>query len=371
MLRAPPLAHLCAAASLLLAACGGPDTATGFSSAPPTTVPAESDATSTGTSTSSSGSSSSSSDSGGGSAGSGSSSSPAVWDMGTLPDFGGRPPGCQGKIDFLFVISSWYSMKGHQAQLQEAFPAFIDIIEKDFDEFDYQIMVVDAAGYSWLSECDSCYMCMNCNGCEAFDGPADFPCQETPTGCDKTKGAGVTMPANFGASNQRCELFGDNRYIVKGEPELLDTFTCIATLGEGPTGITAMQTVTAALQPEILGDGGCNAGFLRDDALLVLVVLQGDHDDLSPGNPKIWWEFLLDKKNGNPDAVVALIVSNDNDIYPNGWCQTGLASKNPLRTLAETVTHGRFESICAPTFVPFLEEGAELILDQCELLVPQ
>jgi hypothetical protein len=33
-------------------------------------------------------------------------------DMGLIPDFGGQPIGCQGKIDFLFVISSWYSMKG-------------------------------------------------------------------------------------------------------------------------------------------------------------------------------------------------------------------------------------------------------------------
>ena len=372
MLRAPSLARLCAAASLV-AACGGPDTATGFSSAPPTTVPAESgDAstgTGTGTSSTSSGGSSSSSSSIGGSGDSGNSSSPAVWDMGTLPDFGGHPPGCQGKIDFLFVISSWYSMKKSQAQLQEAFPAFIDIIEKDFDEFDYQIMVVDAAGYSWLSECDSCYMCMNCNGCEAFGGPADFPCQETPTGCDKTKGAGVTMPANFGASNQRCELFDDNRYIVKGEPALEETFPCIATLGEGPSIAAGMEIVTAALQPEILGEGGCNAGFLRDDALLVLVIMHGDFDDISPGTPKDWWEFLLDKKNDDPEAIVALIFSTDGDM-PNSLC-TEIGGTNPLRTLAETVTHGRFESICAPSYVPILEEGAELILDQCALLVPQ
>jgi hypothetical protein len=45
-------------------------------------------------------------------------------DMGVVPDFGGQPIGCQGKIDFLFVISSWYSMKANQVQLQEAFPAF-------------------------------------------------------------------------------------------------------------------------------------------------------------------------------------------------------------------------------------------------------
>ena len=117
MLRVPLLARLCAAASLM-AACGGPDTVTGFTTAAPTTVPGSggsggSTGTSTGTSTTGTSTSGSSSDSGGGSGGSGSSSA-AVWDMGTQPDFGGHPPGCQGKIDFLFVISSWYSMGPHQ-----------------------------------------------------------------------------------------------------------------------------------------------------------------------------------------------------------------------------------------------------------------
>jgi hypothetical protein len=61
-----------------------------------------------------------------------------------VPDFGGQPIGCQGKIDFLFVISSWYSMKANQVQLQEAFPAFTAMLEDEFADFDYHIMVVDA-----------------------------------------------------------------------------------------------------------------------------------------------------------------------------------------------------------------------------------
>ena len=372
-MRVPPLASLCAAASLA-AACGGPDAATGFSSAPPTTVPAsESGDASSGTSTSAASSSSSGSSSSGGASGNSGSSSSGTWDMGTPPDFDPGPPGCKGKIDFLFVISSWYSMKVSQEQLQEAFPAFIDIIESDFDDFDYRMMVVDAGGgYSGLPDCDSCYMCIGCQGpgCTDFGGPADYPCNEETTACDNTKGAGVTMPANFNASNKRCELFGDNRYIIKGEPALKDTFTCIATLGEGPKTAVAMEVMTAALQPEILDAGGCNEGFLRDDALLVLVVMQGDSDDLSPGTPKLWWEFLLEKKHHDPEAIVALVLSHDLDV-PGHVCLGDMIFENPLHTFADTVAHGRFESICAKSFVPFLQEGADLVLDQCALLIPQ
>ena len=375
MLRVPLLARLCAAASLT-AACGGPDTATGFTTAAPTTVPGSdasggSTGTSTGTSTTGTSTSGSSSDSGGGSGGSASSSA-AVWDMGWQPDFGGHPPGCQGKIDFLFVISSWYSMGPHQVQLQEAFPAFIDIIKNDFDDFDYHIMVVDSGGASWLPPCDSCYMCIGCEGpgCTDFGGPADYPSNAETTGCDKTEGAGVTLPRNFGASNKRCELAGDNRYIVKGEPELKDTFTCVATLGAGPKVSVPMEIMTTALQPEILSDGGCNEGFLRDEALLVVVIVEGGDAGFSEGTPKTWWEFLLSKKNNDPEAIVALVLGSDFDV-PDPVCDVESGGTNELRIFSKTVVHGRFETVCVDSYLPFLQEGADLILDQCALLIPQ
>jgi hypothetical protein len=44
----------------------------------------------------------------------------------------------------------------------------------------------------------------------------------------------VTITGNFGATNKRCDLFGGNRYIVKGEPDPEAMFKCIATVGEGP-----------------------------------------------------------------------------------------------------------------------------------------
>lgn len=295
--------------------------------------------------------------------------------MGPPPDFGGQPKGCQGKIDFVFVISSWYGMQLHQAQLAEAFPKFAEIIGAEFVDFDYHIMVVDAASTSGGLEplCMQCYMSNQCGeGCEQCGGPKDYPCDEETTPCDSTPGAGVTMPANFGASNKRCDVFGGNRYIVKDDPNFVDTFTCIATLGGGPKTPVGMQSLTAALQPEMLSDDGCNAGFLRDDALLVVVFVHREFDDNSPGTPQTWTKFLLDKKGNNPDAIVALIMSADVDL-PESVCQPPepMAQDNRLRLFADTVPNGRFLSICEPSYVDFFQQGADLILDQCSLLVPQ
>ncbi len=367
MLRLPlvPLA----AASLALA-CGDPGTATGFSSAPPTmSAASETGAASTSTSTSTSGGSSA--ESGGGSGSSGSSSA-GVFDMGTPPDFEGNPAGCQGKIDFLFVISSWYTESFQQAQLNEAFPAFVKIIKEDFEDFDYHIMVVDA-GYTsgGLNKCQSCYMCINCGeGCEKWGGPKDYPCNEETTACDWIPGAGVTLPANFGASNKRCKLFGDNRYIIKGEPNLEEAFTCIATLGAGPKSPVAMWSLDAALQPEILSDTGCNSGFLRDEALLVVVVVQTLNEFVPPSTPVSLWASLLEKKNGNADAIVVMVISRDQDV-PGHLCPGDMEPGNRLREFANLAKHGLYQSSCAPSYVPFLKEGADLILDQCALLIPQ
>ena len=178
------------------------------------------------------------------------------------------------------------------------------------------------------------------------------------------------MPANFNASNKRCPLFGGNRYIIKDEPDLEDAFTCIADLGGGPKEPVGLESLMAALQPEILGDGGCNAGFLRDEALLVVVLLHGDTDSLSPGDAESWWQFLLEKKGGDPEAIVALVLSNDLDT-PDPICPGNKHFINPLHAFADTVTHGRFMSICVPSYVDFFQQGADLILDQCALLVPQ
>jgi hypothetical protein len=185
------------------------------------------------------------------------------------------------------------------------------------------------------------------------------------------EGAGVTITGNFGASNKRCELFGDQRYIVKGEPALAETFQCIATLGEGPKTPLPMRAMRKAIEPAMLYNGGCNDGFLRKDALLAVVVLNGEQDNLSPGTPQQWYDALVAAKKGDEEAIVTLVLSNDKEL-PDSVCKhEPMWGPNPLRLFAEAAAHGRFESICAPSYVPALKATAATILEQCALLIPQ
>jgi hypothetical protein len=374
MMRPRQIAVLSAALELM-PGCGRDDVATsGFASGPhPITSPAGSSGSSgSGASTSSSGSTSGE-DSGSGavSASGTTTGSMSTLDMGPVPDFGGQPIGCQGKIDFLFVISSWFSMKGHQVQLQEAFPAFTAMLEDEFADFDYHIMVVEAGGNALLNKCDACYDCTGCMlpGCAEYDGPEDYPCKGPFVVCDVTSGAGVTITGNFGATNKRCDLFGDKRYIVKGEPNTEAMFKCIATLGEGPKTAVPMTAMQDALTPDMLS-GGCNDGFLRKDALLAVVVLNGEQDNLTPGTPQDWYDAVVAAKGGNEEAIVTLVLSNDRE-FPDSVCtHDPMTGPNPLRMFAEAAAHGHFESICLESYVPALKKTAATILEQCSLLIP-
>ena len=373
-MRLRQLAVLSAALELM-PGCGRDDVATsGFASGPHpiTSTTGSSGSSGSGASTSSSGSTSGEDSGSGAVSASGTTmGNMSTLDMGPVPDFGGQPIGCQGKIDFLFVISSWFSMKGHQTQLQEAFPAFTAMLEDEFADFDYHIMVVDSSGPLMQNTCDACYDCTGCMkpGCAEYGGPEDYPCKGPFVVCDVTDGAGVTITGNFGATNKRCDLFGGNRYIVKGQPDPEAMFKCIATVGEGPKTAAPMEQMQAALEPDML-NGGCNDGFLRKDALLAVVVLNGDDEGLSPGTPQDWYDTLVTAKGGNEEAIVSLVLSQDKE-FPDAICKYDpMMGPSLLRQFAEAAAHGRFESICLESYIPPLEKTAATIIEQCSLLIP-
>ena len=373
-------AATCSLAAIFVSACARSDDASSsFSGGPPpdTGVAASSGSDSGPGNQDSGGSSTGTSSSGdAGSSGDQGTSMPAMstgtFDVGVPPDFDLPPVGCQGKIDFLFVIESWYAMKKYQDQLQAAFSTFTTMIGQEFAEFDYHIMVVDAGASPLMPDkCDGCYMCDWCpgEGCEYFDGPPDYPCDYVPSACDITEGAGVTVTGNFDASNQPCELFGGNRYIIKGEPTLEATFKCIASLGQGPKTPVAAEVMMAALDPDML-DGGCNDGFLREDALLAVIELTGSGDDGSPGTPQSWYDTLVAAKHGNEEAVVILAFSGDQD-QPEPKCEGPNNGSYEQHEFADLAAHGLWESICADSYIPALTKTAEMILEQCTVFVPQ
>ena len=301
--------------------------------------------------------------------GSESTSESTVWDMG-VPDFGSQQPaGCHGKIDFLFVISAVYTMQVFQDQLISSFPGFMAAIEEQLPGFDSHILVANPNPKpGWvMSDCSLC------NGdCDPHGEPPT--CDAQLTACDKMIGAAVTYPAGANASNRRCELSSGLRYIVKGTQDMTQEFTCIAQVGNGGAGLTG-EAMVAALQPDIndpTDEEQCNAGFLRDDALLVVTIIQDTYDTHSAGTVEEWIAALRAAKHGDDDAFAVLVLTTDVDVGYDQLCLPDQFNgiKNRLRLLGEGVRHGFVGSICQDSYVPFFAEHVSHLVDLCDDFVP-
>jgi len=362
---------------LLVTACQGPAVGhSGFGSTPDaTTAPAGSTGGSSSSSSSTSTSTGTGEDSGSGGGSAGSTFGP-VGDLGDMPDFGDDSPvGCKGKIDFLFVISRGANMQYRQAQLAAAIPQFIDTIQSKFADFDYHIMVVDGDPGWGNMVCNdvcpnlACKVGESCCGWYHQDAkstpccPApDYPCQDFDlvTACDWAWGAGTVFPAGVsGEANKPCPIDGGRRYLVKGQSNLEETFACIATVGASGYGLLG-QALTAAMQSNINDPGGCNNGFLRKDALLMVTFIATNPDQDSVGTPDKWAQAVLDAKHGDNKSVVMFAIG-------------GLAECKPSDRICQLITmfpyhHGIF--VEEPNYGPGFAKAANLVETACAGFTP-
>jgi hypothetical protein len=258
-------------------------------------------------------------------------------------------------------------MKPKQERLLASFPGFIDAIEAQLPDFDVHILVANP---------DEKFLISNCAVCTTDCDPQGQPpyCGAMLTPCDKKIGAGLTFPSGTAASNIRCELDNGLRYITGDEPKIKDTFACMAQVGTGGSGMTG-QAMVAALQPAMndpKDEYACNGGFLRDDALLVVTIIQDTYDVDSLGTVDEWIEALRASKKGDDDAFMVLVLTTDVDVgyqqlcWPNDF----IMYKNRLRLLAEGVDHGFVGSICQENYAPFFAEHVSHLVDLCDNFVP-
>jgi hypothetical protein len=276
----------------------------------------------------------------------------------------GSPPemGCR-RVDFLFVIDNSVSMEDNQASLVGAFPGFIAAIQAAVGaDSDFHILVTDT---------DAWGRCDTVNGFMGHD-PGSETCnqyiQSTPfEACDAVRGAGVIHPAGEYASNTLCSLEGGKRYIGPDEPDLAAAFACVATVGvAGHPSERPMESMIAALSPELEGPQGCNTGFLRDDALLVVTFVSDDPNREDESDPQQWYDAVVDAKLGDPSAVVVLGLT---PAWPD--CQQDPADLNGAHW-AEFVAawgdHGVHGDVCgtAADYVAFFESAVATIDQACD-----
>ncbi len=357
----------------LMTACGTPEQPFATSTGITTVQPGESSAGSSGSTGSSS--------SNGGTVENSTGTSTGSTSEAPLPDMPGFETlgpvkGC-GKIDILFVINDGGEVDGEPSKKIEAYDAlsirngttaFLTAMQQQAGEYDLQVMVVKGdplwEGTNGPSSC-----CVPDKPCDEL-GP--FPC-DPPFGltndCDSTLGAGVRYPAGFMASNRDCDLAGGHRYLTEAQDDFAETFECILNVGQ--TGTQAQRYLAAMVQavgPTLNAPGGCNEGFLRPDAMLVVVILTVFADTKSPGTPEGLAASLIAAKDGYAEGIVVVGVLNTVDYSDGDYC--GDDPDDRTRKFVEGFPNHVLGSYCAPDIGVNLVQAVDVIQAACADFTP-
>lgn len=268
----------------------------------------------------------------------------AVFDVGTMPDV---PPteGCQ-KVDILFAIDSTGSMQPHQENLINSFDGFIEGMSEHFGntrDFHIGVITTDAYGFN------------------------------TPQ-CQVLGGLVTQVPGPNYQGTTVCDPYAEGHRFMTEEDDLSDKFSCTANVSAGGDWTEKPVTASiAALQPGINGPGQCNDGFLRDDALLVLVLISnsmtGDDPsaDAHPSqDPSGWYAEIIAAKGGYEENAVALgfISAGNTWCIPNGW--NGYEAPNLISFVEDFGERGLVANVCEPDYGPIFQDFLGTVIDACD-----
>ncbi len=286
-------------------------------------------------------------------------------DIGIKSDVLQQPPtmeGCQA-IDFLFVIDSSESMKDHQDNLIASFPGFAAEIQEAVPADDWHVMVVDTDAQWGGADCANA--CATLGSCPDEPG---FACETPPPAlCDITIGSGELAPFGEGASNTVCQDT-DARYLTEGTPDLEGAFSCIAQVGvDGNSEERTAEALVRSLDPGMVEGDGCNGGFLRDDAILVVTIITDEPDAISPDEPPQWVDAIVEAKQGDELAVVVLGLLPDADA--DALCQEPVEAPR-LGEFVTSFTNSSRASVCEADYSPFFAAAVDVIVDACDDFVP-
>lgn len=271
------------------------------------------------------------------------------------------------QIDFVFVVDDSGSMREEQDNLAANFPDFISVIDNfvtdSGDPLDYRIAVTTSG--------------------RDINYTIDPPEECVPVlGCIDPPGIDSNERGDDGAFKQKCDM--TRRWIERADSDVSGTFSCAAKVGTGGPSIEMSLLTTEMALTERMADG-TNQGFLREDALLALVILS-DEDDCSrtdnnftvesdqchpewPENvPISHFTSTLDTIKGERGRWAAAVIAGPNNCSSDFG--DALNARRLQQFVSETGTNGVFSSICQGDLSGALADALETFDAACEAFPP-
>ncbi len=220
----------------------------------------------------------------------------------------------------------------------------------------FEQLVDNKVDVLWVID-DSCSMQSNLNQVSAnfrsFVGFADS------LGVDYQIGVTTTEVRDANTSGVIWGCSGFNRIIRSSDPDRFAAFECASQVMNPPNGnrrpnpggsdVQEAGLQAARIALDVPNVTGANAGFLRSDARLSVVVVS-DEDDQSDGPVSLYVDFFRTLKGfRNQDLVQLSSIAGD---VPNG-CATADAGRR--YAAAVSALGGQFESICSRSWATMLQ----------------
>lgn len=262
---------------------------------------------------------------------------------------------CQ-KMDIIFVIDDSGSMAEEQNNLAANFPKFVSKIEsfktKSGAKLDYRLAVTTTARN------------LTYNISVPFGG---------------------TMPmsekGDDGAFRMKKECGTTKRWIERTDANASSAFTCLAKAGTGGASIEMPLEATKLALVDRVNDG-TNAGFLRPDALLAIVILtdeddcsrednnftiQNDRCDTMPNTqPVTHYKQVLDTAAKGEGRWATAVIAGDKQ------CKSSFGDAIEAKRLKDFVSlagkNGTFSSICDGDLTVALEKALDTFDGACKTL---
>ncbi len=160
-----------------------------------------------------------------------------------------------------------------------------------------------------------------------------------------------------------CGLPPGQRWLVGPSPTLEEDFACIARTRSDMVEVPMRNAAEALANPD-------NAGFVRDDSLLVVVVVTDEDDQTYMPSMEIR-ETILDAVGGDLERVLMLAIAGDQGVYemPKTTCGGPYGTAVPGRKITSVVRsmrdRGFFQDICEDDMAKTFEDLLAAVLSVC------
>lgn len=290
-----------------------------------------------------------------------------VFDMSIPEPEKGEDIGCD--IDFLFVVDNSRSMVDNQKSLANSVPDFIQTITKkiaNLESYHIGVISTDESQYNKVGDVKHC---------STLGGLIVRTADYTP---------GADLPFD-----RPCHPYASGKYFMTDEDNLDEKFTCAAKLGPmGSGNERPMDALQAAMSEKLTAKDACNEGFFREDAILVVVLVTDEEDDIetedgskngSAGDPQGWYKRLLKFKNNRPEYLVVLSLLGtpepnecDYTYEPGGEPKDGEGIKSAEvseRLMKFTTSFGErgvVGDVCADNYDSFFKRAVSILDLACK-----